>query len=160
MIRSQTSVHWRCYVAGSDAWVTGYDENALLRPWRKKRSEAEPEDLSGKPGPFQPLDRASAEPAASPVQATHAEFIAALAGHPPRPIPLEADALDLEDRVDHLNRVFGALSVYLAVVLDDTAQNVPGGLDFPCIEAVLADLASDVTGAIQYAADGMAGRIA
>jgi predicted phage-related endonuclease len=43
------------------------------------------------------------------------------------------------------------------MILDDTAQNVPGGLDLPDTEAVLADLASDVTGTIQLAADEMAG---
>jgi hypothetical protein len=32
----------------------------------------------------------------------HAEFIGALAGHPPRPIPIDADAIDLEDRADGL----------------------------------------------------------
>jgi hypothetical protein len=46
------------------------------------------------------------------------------------------------------------------VILDDTAQNVPGGLDLRDVEAVLADLASDVTGTIQYAADRLAGRVA
>ena len=48
--------------------------------------------------------------------------------------------------------------VYVTVILDDTAQNVPGSLDLPNIETVLADLASDVTGAIQQVADDMAGR--
>jgi hypothetical protein len=28
---------------------------------------------------------------------------------PPRPIPINADAIDLEDRADHLDKVFGAL---------------------------------------------------
>jgi hypothetical protein len=124
----------------------------------------EPQDrkpcLSGEPRPSQPCDRAGAKPPASPVRAAHAEFIAALAGHPPRPIPLDADAIDLEDRADHLNKVLVALSVYVTVILDDTAQNVPGGLDLSYIEAVLADLASDVTGTIQHAADEMAGRVA
>jgi hypothetical protein len=53
--------------------------------------------------------------------------------------------------------VLSALSVYLAVILDDTAQNVPGGLDLRDAEGILADLASDLTGTIQHAADGMAG---
>jgi hypothetical protein len=69
-----------------------------------------------------------------------------------------ADAIDLEDRADHLGHLFWALSVYVAVVLDDTAQNVPGRLDLRDAEAILADLASDMTGAIQKAADDMAGR--
>ena len=103
---------------------------------------------------------ACAKPSTSPVRAAHAEFVAALAGHPPRPIPLDADAIDLEDRADHLDKVFSALSVYVAVILDDTAQNVPGRLDLRDAEGVLADLASDLTGAIQHAADDMAGRLA
>jgi hypothetical protein len=138
--------------------IMGGDEDVLLRMWGKKRGEVEPEDLSSELHP--PCDRASAKPFVSLVRAAHAEFVGALAGHPPRPIPLEADALDLEDRTDHLNTVLSALSVYLTVILDDTAQNVPGRLDLRDAEGVLADLASDVTGAIQHAADGMAGRIA
>jgi hypothetical protein len=101
---------------------------------------------------------ADEKPFLSPVCAAHAEFVALLARHPPRPIPLDADAIDLEDRADHLGNVFRALSVYLALVLDDTAQNVPGSLDLRDVEGVLADLASDLTGAIQHAADDMAGR--
>jgi hypothetical protein len=96
----------------------------------------------------------------NPVCVAHARFVAALVGHPPRPIPIDADALDLEDRADHLDQVLGALSVYVTVIFNDTAQNVPGSLDLPHIEAVLADLASDVTGAIQLAADEMAGGVA
>jgi predicted phage-related endonuclease len=38
----------RCFVGGSDARIImGNDEGALLRLWREKRGEAEPEDLSG-----------------------------------------------------------------------------------------------------------------
>jgi predicted phage-related endonuclease len=38
----------RHFIGGSDARVImGYDEAALLRLWREKRGEAEPEDLSG-----------------------------------------------------------------------------------------------------------------
>ncbi len=88
----------------------------------------------------------------------HAEFVAALAGHPPRTIPLDADAIDLEDRAEHLDNVLRVLSVYLTVILDDTAQNVHGRLDLRDAEGVLTDLASDVTGAIQRAADDIAGR--
>ena len=39
----------RTFIGGSDARVImGSDEAALLRLWREKRGEAEPEDLSGK----------------------------------------------------------------------------------------------------------------
>src|SRR6476620_9102256 len=43
-------VHWnrRCFIGGSDARVImGSDEAALVRLWREKRGEAEPEDLTG-----------------------------------------------------------------------------------------------------------------
>ena len=69
-------------------------------------------------------------------------------------------AIDLEQRADHLNEVLSGLAGYLTVVLDDTAQNTPGGLELCDAEAILADLASDLTGAILNAADEMAGRVA
>ena len=39
----------RCsFIGGSDARIImGFDEAALVRLWREKRGEAEPEDLSG-----------------------------------------------------------------------------------------------------------------
>src|SRR5271165_6197432 len=38
----------RSFIAGSDARIImGADEAALIRLWREKRGEAEPEDLSG-----------------------------------------------------------------------------------------------------------------
>src|SRR6476469_1728214 len=38
----------RAFIGGSDARIVmGDDEKALLRLWREKRGEAEPEDLSG-----------------------------------------------------------------------------------------------------------------
>jgi predicted phage-related endonuclease len=38
----------RSFIGGSDARIImGDDETALLRLWREKRGEAEPEDLSG-----------------------------------------------------------------------------------------------------------------
>jgi hypothetical protein len=115
---------------------------------------------SCKAGASQLYARATPKPSASPVHAAHAEFVATLTGHAPRTIPLDADAIDLEDRADHLSKVFRALSVYLAIILDDTAQNVPGGLDLRDAEGLLADLAADLTGAIQRAADSMAGWLA
>jgi hypothetical protein len=145
----------RPFIGGTDARIiTGADR----RPWRKRCGAAEIEDLLGKARRSHPCDGASAMPSASPVRAAHAVFISAIAGHPPRPIPLDADAIDLEDRADHLGKVFAALSVYVTLILDDTAQNVPGRLDLRDAEGLLADLASDVTGTIQHAADDMAGR--
>jgi len=98
-------------------------------------------------------------PAGGPVRAAYAEFLAKLAGYPPRPIPIDVDSIDLEQRADHLNEVLSGLAGYLTVVLDDTAQNTPGGLELCDAEAILADLASDLTGVILNAADEMAGRV-
>jgi hypothetical protein len=103
---------------------------------------------------------AGAKPSTNPVRAAHAEFVTAVAGQPPWPIPLFADATDLEDRADHLNKVLNALSAYLTAVLDDTAQNVPGGLDCRQVDALLSDLASDVSGTLQHAVELMAWRVA
>jgi len=143
------------FIGGSGAEIIRADRSSVLQLWR---DEAGPQDLSGKPSSSQPCDSVSAKQ--PPVRAVHAKLVATLVGHPPRTIPLEADDIDLEDRADHLNKVLSALSVYVTVILDDTAQNVPGGFDLWDIEAVLADLSSDVTGTIQRAADGMAGRVA
>ena len=100
---------------------------------------------------------AGAKPPTNPVRLAHVEFAATLAGNPPWPILLYADASDLEDRADHLKKVLDALSVYVTAILDDTAQNVPGGLDLRAIDALLSDLES---GTIQRAADAMAWRVA
>ena len=149
----------RSLKSGSDhRTILGAGEPALRQFWGEERCEAEPEDLSGKRRRSQSGDPASATPSDSPVCSAHAEFVAVLVGQPPRTIPLMADAIDLEDRADHLGQVFWALSVYVAVILDDTAQNVPGNLDLRDAEGVLADLSSDLTGAIRRAADDMAGR--
>jgi hypothetical protein len=96
---------------------------------------------------------AGAKPSTNPVQAAHAEFVTALAGQPPWPMALFADASDLEDRADHVKSVLDAVSAYVTAILDDTAQNVPGGLDLRQVDALLSDLASEATGTIRYAAD-------
>jgi hypothetical protein len=146
------------FVGSSDArFMQSANEPTLLQLRCEARGEVEPGGLSGKPSPNQPYDCGNTKPC--PVRAAHAEFVAGLAGHPPQTIPLDTDAIDLEDRAGHLDWVFSALSVYVAVILDDTAQNVPGGLDLRDAEALLADLASDLTGAIQNAAEDVAGRV-
>ena len=103
---------------------------------------------------------AGARPSTNPVRAAHAEFVAAVAGHPPRPIPVGADATDLEDRADHSSTVLNALSAYLTAILTDTAQNVPGGLDLRQIDALLSDLTSDTSGTLQHAIECAAWRAA
>jgi hypothetical protein len=101
---------------------------------------------------------AGAKPSASPVRVAHADLFTAIAGRPPWQIPLFVDASDLEDRADHLNKAINAVSVCVTAILDDTAQNLPGGLDLGQIDALLSELESDVTGALRRAAEGIARR--
>ena len=77
---------------------------------------------------------------------------------PPRPIPIHPYAIDLEDRANHLQRMLMAVAIYVTAILDDTAQNVPGGLHLVPIEALLSDLASEVNGTLHNAADALPGR--
>jgi hypothetical protein len=98
----------------------------------------------------------STAPVGGPVQTAYADFLAALARHPPRPIPIVADSIDLQDRADQLKHVLGELAAYLGVILEDTVQNTPGGLNLCDAEAILTDLASDLSGAIQCAVEEMA----
>src|SRR5947208_12619142 len=47
-LRLADSIRRRSFIGGSDARIImGSDEAALVRLWREKRGEAEPEDLSG-----------------------------------------------------------------------------------------------------------------
>jgi hypothetical protein len=83
-------------IGGSDArGVLEGHAWAPQRLWGEKRGEADPVDLSRKPRPSQSCDHARVKPSDGPVCAAHAEFVAALAGHPPRTIPLDADTIDL-----------------------------------------------------------------
>jgi predicted phage-related endonuclease len=47
-IRTDDQTNRRRFIGGSDARIImGHDEGALIRLWREKRGEVEPEDLSG-----------------------------------------------------------------------------------------------------------------
>jgi hypothetical protein len=107
-----------------------------------------------------PITGASEKPSTNPIRAACADVIARLAGHPPRPIPLDPHAVDLEDRLDHLEKVFTALSAYVIAILSGTAENVPGGLDLRHVDGLLSDLASDMIGTLQHAVERMAWRVA
>ena len=102
----------------------------------------------------------STDPSTNSVKAAHSYFVAALAGKPPRAIPLFPTSVDFEDRGEHLGSVLTAISVYLSAILEDTAENVPGGLDLRYTEAALSDLMSDVVGTLQQAANDLAGGLA
>jgi hypothetical protein len=92
----------------------------------------------------------------SPVRQAHTEFITVLAGNVPHPIYAGANADDLDGRADHLEKVFRALHVYLAVLIGDTAGNIPGGaLDRRYLDNLFQDLSADAVGVIRTAAEEM-----
>lgn len=119
---------------------------------------AQAESLSNAIRALIPGARVTSPPSvAKPVWTAHAQFVSSVAGRPPAPIPVFAQAADLEDRADHLKGVLDALSDYLHAVLGDAAQNVPGGLERRYIDALLSDLISEVTGTLRQAADSLPG---
>jgi hypothetical protein len=80
---------------------------------------------------------AGAKPSTKHIRAAY-DDLAGLTRHPSRPIALNIHGV--EDGADHLNKVFNTLRAYLTAILDDTAQNIPGGLDL-----------RQIVGTLQYA---------
>jgi len=92
----------------------------------------------------------------NPVRLAHIELVAALAGNVPHPIYADVDSEDLDDRAEHLDKVFAALHVYLTAIIADTAHNVPGGtLDRRYLDNLFRDLSADALGVIRDAAEEM-----
>src|SRR5215472_960219 len=90
----------------------------------------------------------------NPVRLAHTEFVAALAGNVPRPICADVDSEDLDDRADHLEKVFAALHVYVTTTIADIAQNIPiGTLDRRHVDNLLRDLLADALCVIRNAAE-------
>src|SRR4051812_5106262 len=100
-----------------------------------------------------PVTGAASKSSSDTIRLAHARFVSALVGHPPRPIPLIPRPADLEERADHARKVLDAFSDYLISLMDDTAEDVAGGLEIQYIKAALSDLSSDVVGIIQGAAN-------
>jgi hypothetical protein len=102
------------------------------------------------------MSRGQPPKSTNPARAAHAEFVAALAGNAPHSIHSEANSEDLDRRADHLEKVFAALHAYLAVIIVDTAQNIPGAaLDRRCLDNLFQDLSADAVGVIRNAAEEM-----
>jgi hypothetical protein len=60
------------------------------------------------------------------VRAAHSGLIATVAANVPHLVHSDANCEALEDRADHLQRVFAALHVYVTAIIAETAQNIPG----------------------------------
>src|ERR1700722_15932016 len=87
-------------IGGSVVETIANGEGASLRCRRKNSREPERGDIL-REHPPQPPNFAGTKPFAAHVCTSHAQFVAVLAGALPRAIPLDVDAVDLEDRADH-----------------------------------------------------------
>ncbi len=100
---------------------------------------------------------AGAKPSTKPIRAARTEFVVAVLGrHLQRLIPVVADAFDLEDCADHLNKVPNASSAYFTAVLHDPCRASTAGL-ISAISMLLLPT-SRPTGALHYAVDCLARR--
>src|SRR5262245_4573431 len=95
---------------------------------------------------------------ANRVRAAHTEFIAALAGNAPRPIRSDSDCEALEDRADHLQKVFAALYVYISAIIAEIAQKIPRStLDRRYLDELLRGVAAEALRVFHDAAAEMRG---
>ena len=102
------------------------------------------------------MSRGRTAKSTSPVRKAHTEFVAALAGNVPHPMYAEVNADDLGGRAEHLQKVFGALHAYLAVIIANRAENIPGGaLDPRYLDNLFHALCADAVGVIRTAAEEM-----
>jgi hypothetical protein len=106
-----------------------------------------------------PSIRGTAWPSTIPIRVVHTDFIERLTRHPPRAIPVDSFPRGLEDRAQQVKGLFAVISGYLEALLDGTAQNISGGIGRRQIDALFCDLASEVSGILQKAADDLAGRV-
>jgi hypothetical protein len=68
-----------------------------------------------------------------------------------------ADALDFEDRAEHLRRACIAFEDYVRAVLVDTASHSNVHVDVKDVTGIISDMQGDVVGALLNAADEVRG---
>jgi hypothetical protein len=97
------------------------------------------------------ISRGRPSKSTNPVRVAHGGLIATLAANVPHLIHSDAHCEALEDRADHLQRVFAALHVYVTAIIAETAQNIPGStLDRPYLDHLFQQF--DALGVIRNAA--------
>lgn len=98
-----------------------------------------------------------ARPATVPctVQAAHATLVARLLlARPFRIDVFVSDRSDIQNRAEHLRDVLDAVVDYVKVIVEDTAENAPGGsVDAKYIVGCVTDLAAESAGALAFVAD-------
>jgi hypothetical protein len=88
------------------------------------------------------------------VQLAHQALMAALASETPHAIiGYAADRFDVLERADHLKTILTAVTTYAKAIVADTAYLAPVNVNDET--GLLADAASDITGALNDACDRM-----
>ncbi len=73
----------------------------------------------------------------------HAALVARITSLRPSPIRGSAHAVDVENRIDHLQELYCAVTGYLDAVVSDTADHLPVRRDRYEVELVLFDSISE-----------------
>jgi hypothetical protein len=94
---------------------------------------------------------AAVQPRSDALAVAYARLIAAVGPTSPLPLPIWPLVVDLEHRGEHVCGLLHAALAYLRAVMGDVAQNVPRDLDLRQIEALAADLLSEVQGTMRAA---------
>jgi hypothetical protein len=92
-------------------------------------------------------------PMVSPVRTAFSDLLVALADNHPVNIIGEADACDLEERAEHVQRLLGAVETYLEAVLTDAKHRTSGFYFDVNVMGVLSDTRGDLVGTFRIAAE-------
>jgi hypothetical protein len=92
-------------------------------------------------------------PTVSPIRSAFSELIIALGDNPPATIIGDADAADLDELAEHMQRVMEAVEKYANAVLAD-AKHRTSGLDLDVdVTGILSDTRGDLVGTLKIAAE-------
>jgi hypothetical protein len=99
--------------------------------------------------PLRPTVRA----AFLPIQSAHLALVTAVASTAPHAFIGNADAADVRERAEHLEKIFPAVRAYVNAVVNDTIDRMQFGVVFNRdIDDILADTFSDVVSALKRGA--------
>ena len=91
----------------------------------------------------------------SKLRVAFSALLVALADNPPPPVVGEADADDLDEIGEHLEKIGQAIEAYYAAVLAD-AKHRTSGLTFDVnVTGILSDTRGDLVGTFKIAAEQM-----
>lgn len=103
--------------------------------------------LAGSANPFPAQDH--------PVTAAqhYANFVAAITATVPTPIGIYAEAIDVEERAQHVDAVMKAAMEYVAAIVRDTAASSSAHIDCAYIAGCMDDYRGEATGELIEAAN-------